>query len=739
MEKKFLHSSLLPLLLLISCFFSLCSVQSMESSTPGCSNSNITVPYPFGFHGQNPSPAQGFQITCGSSGPMLPISDNVFGILNISLLDGSVSILATAASQSRQCRGNHTSFSLEGTNFTFSDTRNKFTAVGCNTVAMLLNGSSGYSGGCASFCSTKNSIINGSCSGVACCQAPVPRGLKKLALEFTTIAASLNKDNSTSACAEAFIVEQNSYVFSTTDLNNSAMNIPQYRPIVLEWSIDGGTCEEARKHSASYACKEYSYCYNSSNGIGYRCNCTEGFQGNPYLQAPGGCQDIDECSIGRPCTHSCINTEGGFNCTCPSGMSGDGKREGSGCSGIGTLQISIVVGLALLLLLLVLGFWTHWLVKKRKLAKKRQRYFMQNGGIVLKQQMLSRKAPLRIFTSGELDKATNKFSDNNIVGRGGFGTVYRGILSDQIVVAVKRSQRVDQSQVEQFVNELVILSQVTHKNVVQLLGCCLEAEVPLLVYEFITNGALFHHLHNTSFPMSWEDRLRIAVETASALAYLHLATKTPIIHRDVKSSNILLDGSFTAKVSDFGASRPIPQNQTHVTTLVQGTLGYMDPEYFQTSQLTEKSDVYSFGVVLIELLTRKKPISDGQDDEVRSLAMHFSTLFHHNRLLEIVDSQVAEEAGMRHVKTVAQLCLRCLRLKGEERPRMIEVAVELEALRRLMKQHSALKGEAEPLLWEPKRQGEDMNLGVQSSLSQDGIAKDENMEIVLLPSGDLSC
>lgn len=267
-------------------------------------------------------------------------------------------------------------------------------------------------------------------------------------------------------------------------------------------------------------------------------------------------QDIDECSIESRCTHGCINMEGKFRCTCPSGMSGDGLKEGSGCKGIGTLQISIVAALALLLLLIVLGFWTHWLVKKRKLAKKRQRYFMQNGGVLLKQQMFSQRAPLRVFTSGELDKATNKFSDNNIVGRGGFGTVYKGILSDQMVVAIKRSQRIDQSQAEQFVNELVILSQVTHKNVVQLVGCCLETEVPLLVYEFIANGALFHHLHNTSAPLSWEDRLRIAFETASALAYLHLAAKMPIVHRVVKSLNILLDKSFTAKVSDL-----VPQGQ----------------------------------------------------------------------------------------------------------------------------------------------------------------------------------
>lgn len=175
-----------------------------------------------------------------------------------------------------------------------------------------------------------------------------------------------------------------------------------------------------------------------------------------------------------------------------------------------------------------------------------------------------------------------------------------------------------------------------------------------------------------------------------------------------------------------------------MTTLVQGTLGYMDPEYFQTSQLTEKSDVYSFGVVLIELLTRERPISDGQIDEVRSLALHFSCLFHQHRLLEIVDSQVAEEAGMRHVKTVAQLALRCLRLKGEERPRMIEVAIELEALRRLMKQHSVLKIEGEHLLRESRCNG-DMKFDAQSNSSLDGIAKDESMEIILLPSNGLSC
>ena len=248
---------------------------------------------------------------------------------------------------------------------------------------------------------------------------------------------------------------------------------------------------------------------------------------------------------------------------------------------------------------------------------------------------------------------------------------------------IKKSKLVDESNIEQFINEVAILSQINHRNVVKLLGCCLETEVPLLVYEFIPNGTLYQYIHDQTeeFSITWEIRLRIAIEVSDALCYLHSAASIPIYHRDIKSANILLDDKYQAKVSDFGASRSVMIDQTHLTTRVQGTFGYFDPEYFRSSQFTEKSDVYSFGVVLVELLTGQKPIRSTDSEEDKSLVGYFLEAMKENRLFEVLDARVLEEAKEEEIITVAMLAKRCLNMIGKKRPTMKEVAFELGGIR----------------------------------------------------------
>ncbi|XP_059453409.1 wall-associated receptor kinase 3-like [Corylus avellana] len=338
-----------------------------------------------------------------------------------------------------------------------------------------------------------------------------------------------------------------------------------------------------------------------------------------------------------------------------------------------------------LLSLVVGGFWISWALKRRKLLKLKEKFFKQNGGLMLQQQLLSHRGSVetdKIFRAEELEKATNNYDKSRILGQGGYGTVYKGMLPDNKVVAIKKSKISDQSQIEQFINEVIVLTQINHRNVVKLLGCCLETEVPLLVYEFITNGTLSNHIHNKSLSssLSWEKRLKIAAETAGALAYLHSSASMPIIHRDVKTTNILLDDNYMAKVSDFEASRLVPLDQTQLTTLVQGTFGYLDPECFHTSQLTEKSDVYSFGVVVAEQLTGKEALSFNRPESDRNLAMYFVSAIKDDRLLQILEDHIVNESSIEELKEVASLAKRCLRVREEDRPSMKEVAMELEGL-----------------------------------------------------------
>jgi serine/threonine protein kinase len=349
------------------------------------------------------------------------------------------------------------------------------------------------------------------------------------------------------------------------------------------------------------------------------------------------------------------------------------------------------------LVLLVGGWWSYKVVKKRRKIKQKNKFFKRNGGLLLQQQLSSHEANvenIKLFSSKDLEKATDRFNVNRILGQGGQGTVYKGMLADGRIVAVKKSKVIDEGkQLKEFINEVVILSQINHRNVVKLIGCCLETEVPLLVYEYVCNGTLFQYVNGQieEFSLTWDLRLRIATEVAGALFYLHSAASTPIYHRDIKSTNILLDDKYRAKVADFGTSRSIDVDQTHLTTLVHGTFGYLDPEYLQSNQFTEKSDVYSFGVVLAELLTGEKAISSTRTQEPRSLATYFIQSVEGNNLFDIIDCQVLKEGKKEEILAVANLAKRCLNLNGKKRPTMKEVAIELEAAQMLQKGHNLQK------------------------------------------------
>ncbi|KAL6847396.1 hypothetical protein ACP4OV_023249 [Aristida adscensionis] len=210
-------------------------------------------------------------------------------------------------------------------------------------------------------------------------------------------------------------------------------------------------------------------------------------------------------------------------------------------------------GVALILVVIGMGLIIRQVKAQRK-KRLRQRFFKQNRGQLL-QQLVCQSADIAermIVMMEEVERATNNFDKARELGNGGHGTVYKGILSSQHVVAIKKSKIVIQKEIDEFINEVAILSQINHRNIVRLHGCCLETEVPLLIYEFISNGTLYNHLHvAASTSLSWKDRMRIAVETSRAIAYLHSLASMPVIHRDIKSPNILLDDNLTVKLSDF--------------------------------------------------------------------------------------------------------------------------------------------------------------------------------------------
>ncbi|KAF8040300.1 hypothetical protein BT93_B2515 [Corymbia citriodora subsp. variegata] len=312
-----------------------------------------------------------------------------------------------------------------------------------------------------------------------------------------------------------------------------------------------------------------------------------------------------------------------------------------------------------------------------------KRHSSWKTGLDMEESSVHSEVP--IFNSTELEEATNNFAASNELGDGGFGTVYYGKLQDGREVAVKRLYERNYRRVKQFMNEVEILTRLQHKNLVSLYGCTSRhSRELLLVYEYISNGTVADHIHsqraNSSTTLPWQIRMGIAIETATALAYLHASD---IVHRDVKTNNILLDKNFGVKVADFGLSRLFPNDVSHISTAPQGTPGYVDPEYHRCYQLTEKSDVYSFGVVLIELVSSKPAVDISRETDEINLANFAINKIQKCKFGELIDPNLGFESDseiQRMTTSMAELAFLCLQQDRDMRPPMDEVLEELKAI-----------------------------------------------------------
>ncbi|KAJ8770629.1 hypothetical protein K2173_021276 [Erythroxylum novogranatense] len=434
----------------------------------------------------------------------------------------------------------------------------------------------------------------------------------------------------------------------------SSLAVGSYSPVisiqlqraVLEWWLEGN-CSSARCHRNG-DCKDV----NLGNGkSGFRCWCRTGFVGDGFV-AGEGCRRVSNCNASKYMSGQC-----------------------GGTTRVGALIGGIVAGA---LFMAGLAFVCYCLRKRSNPLRNRlsaKRLLSEAAG----------NSSIPFWTYKEIERATSGFSEKQRLGNGAYGTVYAGKLHNDDWVAIKKIRHRDMESIDQVMNEIKLLSSVSHPNLVRLLGCCIEEGEPILVYEFMPNGTLCQHLQRERGQgLPWTIRLTIAAETANAIAYLHSVINPPIYHRDIKSSNILLDYNYRSKVADFGLSRFGLIESSHISTAPQGTPGYLDPQYHQCFHLSDKSDVYSFGVVLVEIITALKVVDFSRPHSEVNLAALAIDRIKRGCMDEIIDPQLEPHRDawtLSSIHSVAELAFRCLAFHRDMRPTMMEVAEELEHIR----------------------------------------------------------
>ncbi|KAL8250698.1 hypothetical protein R6Q59_034391 [Mikania micrantha] len=286
------------------------------------------------------------------------------------------------------------------------------------------------------------------------------------------------------------------------------------------------------------------------------------------------------------------------------------------------------------------------------------------------------------YTLRELEIATNGFSDENVIGEGGYGIVYSGVLADDTMIAVKNLLNNRGQAEKEFKVEVEAIGRVRHKNLVRLLGYCAEGAQRILVYEYVNNGNLEQWLHGDVGPISpltWEIRMNIVLGTAKGLTYLHEGLEPKVVHRDIKSSNILLNRQWHPKVSDFGLAKLLGSEKSYVTTRVMGTFGYVAPEYASTGMLNERSDVYSFGILIMEIISGRNPVDYSRPPEEVNLVDWLKTMVTSRNAEGVLDPKLPEKPSSRALKRALLVALRCVDPSAQKRPKMGHVTHMLEA------------------------------------------------------------